>query len=245
MSVENEMYKGYKLMIEGYKEDSERGNNKMEVGIQSWLKHDPENPFNEGTSEHESFFQMKLNYSLWMSDDPSRRISMRRMLAAARDLCSHYPKNPYKFDKKIDEAEKLEAAAIEAEFKKQREEAEAAELKKEAERIVLEEARKEEEIKAEAEAREIWEKAEAEAIAAEKRKAAFLRKAVEEKRAEYKAKQAEEEKLKEHGAVDTKPSPTLLNVVPENYKHDDYDNIDYEEPKQKKGFFKRIFGRKE
>ena len=237
MSIQNTMYNGYKLMMEGYKEGGDQGDNKMQVGINTWLANNPDNPFTEGTPEYDAFFRMKLHYSLWQSDDPSKRVSMRRAMAAAKEMCKKYPKNPYKFDRKADNEEKQQHAALQAEYQKKKEEEEALAIQREAERIVQEEIRREEEAAIIEQAKREYEKQEAEERARQEKRAADLKTAVDAKRAEYKAKREAEiaaakklietknEDVLSYGAVEAEPSPVVLNVV---------------EPK-KKGFFKRLF----
>ena len=121
MSVNNTMYLMFRQMIQGYKLGSE-GTGLFEHGVHCWLSLDPENPFQEGTEAFEHFFRMKNYYNVWKLHSADQRISQKRMLNAARDLCETRPKNPYHFDKKAAEEEKasLKENALKEEEEKQR-----------------------------------------------------------------------------------------------------------------------------
>lgn len=111
MSDNNEMYQMYKQMIQGYKLGPD-GQNLFEHAVKCWLDLNPDNPFPEDSPAFEMFFRMKNYYSVWRLGSADRKISMRRMFNAAKELCAVKAKNPYKYDKK--EAEEKRVALKES-----------------------------------------------------------------------------------------------------------------------------------
>lgn len=105
MADNNLMYQMYKQMVQGYKL-GEAGNNLFEHSVICWMNENPDNPFPEDTEAFEYFFQIKKHYSVWKLGGPDKKISVRRMLNSAKDLCAAKTKNPYKYDKKAAEEER-------------------------------------------------------------------------------------------------------------------------------------------
>ena len=105
MSDNNTMYRMYRQMIQGYKLGND-GTGLFEHAVHCWLALNPENPFQESTDAYEHFFRMKNYYNVWQLHSADQKISQKRMLNAARDLCATKTKNPYKFDKQAEDAEK-------------------------------------------------------------------------------------------------------------------------------------------
>ncbi len=112
MSRNNELYKMYTEMIEGYKKKQE---GLFEHGARSWMMLEPENPFPPEDPAFEQFFLMQKGFQIWQRGGADRKINRRRMLEAAYNLCALNPKRPYKFDKKADEEEKAALAKAEEE----------------------------------------------------------------------------------------------------------------------------------
>ena len=113
MNRNNEMYKLFKTMKQGYAE------NNMDTVAQCarcWLQLNPENPFNSDTPEFELFFQMQRSFNIWMRGDIDRKINGRKMINYAIALCELNPRQPYKFDKQAEEEE--QRIAKEAEEKR-------------------------------------------------------------------------------------------------------------------------------
>lgn len=105
MSANNLMYQMYKQMVQGYKLGKD-GEGLFEHAVRCWMDTNPENPFPEESEAFEHFFRMKNYYNVWRLGGADKKISMRRMFNAAKDLCATKTKNPYKFDKKAAEEEK-------------------------------------------------------------------------------------------------------------------------------------------
>lgn len=117
MGKNNQMYKMYTEMVKGYKADND---GMFEHGVRCWMDLDPENPFDPEDPAFEEFFLMRKGYNLWRMGAADRKINRRRMLEHAYKLCELNPKRPYRYDKKEEEADQLEAekkAAEEAERK--------------------------------------------------------------------------------------------------------------------------------
>lgn len=116
MNVNNQMYRMFKEMKEGY---ANNNIDQMEHGARCWLELDPKNPFPESSEEMEAFFQMQKCYNIWKRGDIDRKINRRKMIMWAEKLCELNPRQPYHFDKKAEEeeirlaqeAEKLKEAA--------------------------------------------------------------------------------------------------------------------------------------
>ena len=106
MNKTNQMFRLFAEMKKGYRDKNEI---MFQHGAQCWLDYDPENPFTPDTPEYNAFFQMKKCYTIWKRGDIDRKINRRRMFEWAEQLCKINPKQPYKFDKAADEADKKEA----------------------------------------------------------------------------------------------------------------------------------------
>lgn len=264
MNKNNIMYRAFKDMMEGYKEKTEEGRIKFANAVNSWMAQEPENPFEPQTPACDCFYRMQMCYTNIQRNTVGSKFSSRQILVEAEQLCELKQKNPYKFDKKADEEDKAEKAAFDAEQARLAKEAEEAAIQKEVNRIIREEQEAKDRAARQKEERMKREIERAEAQIAERERQALVAKAVEEKRAaiaeeerkveearlarearieaEYKlAKEAEAERLKAYGAVETDNSTVILNVVPEQTEENNVNN----KKTEKKGFFRRIFGRKE
>ena len=102
MKSNNEMYRLFNEMTEGYKSNNEALFNHA---VRCWMNLDPDNPFDEKEDAYELFFRIKKGYTLWSMAGPDMRINKRRMLEAARLLCALNPTCPYKFNER-EEAER-------------------------------------------------------------------------------------------------------------------------------------------
>ena len=100
MNKNNQCYKMFKLMKEGY---ANNDLNQVEHGARCWLDLEPNNPFEFNSPEFEAFFQMQKCYMIWRRGDIDRKINRRRMIVWAQELCKLNPRQPYKFDKKAEE----------------------------------------------------------------------------------------------------------------------------------------------
>lgn len=124
-------------MKEGYANNNP---DQLEHGARCWLDLNPTNPFPEESPEMEAFFQMQKCYSIWKRGDIDRKINRRRMIMWAEKLCELNPRQPYKFDKKAEEEERLLEAQREQEELQRRLEAEKSkEEPKPVEKVVVEE----------------------------------------------------------------------------------------------------------
>ena len=150
MDRNNQMYKMFKEMKEGYKNQQPE---LIEHGARCWLDCNPDNPFPVDSPEYEAFFQMQKCYLIWIRGDVNRKINRRKMVQWAMELCKINPRQPYKFDKKAEEADQAlrmqqeaeaEQAAIqkEAEIKQKQEAEVAARVQKEIEHKQFIEAEK-------------------------------------------------------------------------------------------------------
>ena len=142
MSDNNTMYRMFRQMIQGYKLGKE-GENLFVHAVHCWMDLNPDNPFAEDSAAYDYFFRMKNYYNVWKMRSADQRISERRMINEAKELCATKPKNPYKYDKKAADEEKV---LLRETAKKEQEEA--INLQKEADR---------EKAEREAELREILE----------------------------------------------------------------------------------------
>ena len=231
MSDNNTMYRMFRQMIQGYKLGKE-GENLFVHAVHCWMDLNPENPFAEDSEAFDHFFRMKNYYNVWKLRSADQKISERRMINAARDLCATKPKNPYKFDKKEAEDEK---AALRAATIKQKEEEisiqqEADRQKAEREREIkeiLEEIRKDDlENQSALEAnRQIVEEAKAEAIKNSAVKAPEYVPAEEKKNYVFNVVEEPNVEINEEPKEEPKEEPE-------------------EEPKaEKKGFLSKLFRR--
>lgn len=103
---DNKKYQLYRQMMQGYRLGPD-GTALFEHAVKCWLDMNPDNPFPEGSDAFENFFRVKNYYNVWKLGGPDKKISMRRMLNAAKDLCALKAKNPYKYDKQAAEEEKV------------------------------------------------------------------------------------------------------------------------------------------
>ena len=117
MNENNQMYMLFKNMKEAYKDGR---NDIVESYARNWLLFNPENPFQPGSPEHEVFFQMQRCFTIWRNGDINARINKRKMAEWAIKLCEINPKQPYRFDKKAEEEEKLLKAKKEQELLEQK-----------------------------------------------------------------------------------------------------------------------------
>lgn len=117
MKSNNDMYRLFNEMTEGYKSNNEALFNHA---VRCWMTLDPDNPFDEKEDAYELFFRIKKGYTLWSMAGPDMRINKRRMLESARLLCALNPTCPYKFN----EREEAERRAKEKLIAKEKEEAE-------------------------------------------------------------------------------------------------------------------------
>ena len=138
MSDNNMMYRMFRQMMQGYRLGKE-GENLFAHAVHCWMDLNPDNPFQEESAAYDHFFRMKNYYNVWKMRSADQRISERRMVNEARELCATKPKNPYKFDKKAADEEKV---VLRESAKKEQEEA--INIQKEAER---EKAEREAEIR--------------------------------------------------------------------------------------------------
>ena len=99
MSDNNTMYRMFRQMIQGYKLGKE-GENLFVHAVHCWMDLNPDNPFAEDSAAYDYFFRMKNYYNVWKMRSADQRISERRMINEAKELCATKPKNPYKYDKK-------------------------------------------------------------------------------------------------------------------------------------------------
>lgn len=118
MADNNTMYRMFRQMMQGYKLEKE-GENLFVHAVHCWMDLNPDNPFPEDTEAFDCFFRMKNYYSVWKLHSADYRVNERRLIAAAKDLCATKPKNPYKYDKKEAEEDKI---ALRESTKKQQEE---------------------------------------------------------------------------------------------------------------------------
>lgn len=116
MNITNQMYRMFAEMKKGYREKDDA---LLQHGAQCWLDCNPENPFVQDTPEFNAFFQMQRCYIIWKRGDISKKINYRHMFKWAEELCRINPKQPYKFDKAADEADRK---AAEEEAKRREEE---------------------------------------------------------------------------------------------------------------------------
>lgn len=105
---DNKKYQLYRQMMQGYRLGPD-GTALFEHAVKCWLDMNPDNPFSEGSEAFEHFFRIKNYYNVWKLGGPDKKINMRRMFAAAKDLCATKSKNPYKYDKKAAEEERAVA----------------------------------------------------------------------------------------------------------------------------------------
>jgi len=130
MNVNNQKYKMFKLMKQGYAEGNKSN---VEQCAHCWLQLEEVNPFEYGTLPFEEFFQMKRCYTIYSRHDIDQKINRRRMVEHAMKLCELNPKNPYTFDKKAEEEDlKIEKEKYEKSLIKE-------EPKQIVEKVVLEE----------------------------------------------------------------------------------------------------------
>lgn len=248
----NELYRAYDSMLKGYKEGND---NVVEYGVRCWMEQNPENPFPPDSPAYNKFYTIQNCYRLWRMGSSDYRVSRRRMITAAKQLCEMYPKRPYKFDRKGDAEDKAAKAAEEKEMFEQSEAAKQKAIEEEAERIVKAEEAARKAAKEKEKARAEWEQNEAKIRAEEEAQAIALQKAVEAKRAEMLAREKEEEERKAEEKI------TILGVLPEireaeeeipaekTYEEPEEIIEDIEEPveeiKEKKpNFIMRLFGRR-
>lgn len=104
MNLNNQMYNIFRDMKKAYANGDISG---VEQYARCWMQLAPENPFTYNTPEYEEFFQMQKCYTIWIRGDIDRKINRRRMVQHARQLCELNPKQPYVFDKKADQEEKV------------------------------------------------------------------------------------------------------------------------------------------
>lgn len=105
MSENNVRHQMYKQMMLGYRLGPD-GSGLFEHAVKCWLDTNPDNPFPEDSEAFECFFRMQRYYMVWKLDGVDKKINMRRMLKAAKELCALKVKNPYKFDKQAAQEEK-------------------------------------------------------------------------------------------------------------------------------------------
>lgn len=102
MSITNQCYKMFNLMIHGYETNNK---DELEQGARCLLEIASVNPFDMDSDEMEAFFQMKRCYEKWKSMGIDHKINRRKMVMWTEKLCSLNPANPYKYDKKAEEEE--------------------------------------------------------------------------------------------------------------------------------------------
>lgn len=245
MGRNNDLYRSFKMMLDGYKTGDVDGTIKFESGVISLNSLNPENPFEKGSEEYECFFRMHLYYKNSLDNGPGSKFSRKQIFSVARKLCELKPKNPYRFDKKEDEEEKAaQKAAKEAALKAEQERKEQA-LKDEAERIVKEEQRRKQ-----AELRNKIAKAEAEAakLAEEQRQIELAKKVEEERRKAASQHYKEEDEL---ASLLKKNEEEKARLMAERHKTQAVEQEDIVKPQvilgvlpeKKKGFFARLFKR--
>lgn len=193
MSDNNTLYRMFRQMMQGYKLGKD-GENLFAHAVYCLMDLSTENPFPKDSEAFDYFFRMKNYHNVWKLHSADQKINERRMINEAKSLCATNPKNPYRYDKKAADDEKI---LLRDNAKKEQEEAidiqKRAELEKaerEAEvREILEEIRQEdiEHQNDMLDNRTIVEKAKAEVIKneAEKQKKTEKQKAIEEPKKTY------------------------------------------------------------
>lgn len=236
MNVNNEMYRMFKEMKEGYKN---KNKSQMEHGARCWLDLNPENPFDENTPEGEAFFQMKRCYTIWKRGDVDRKINHRRLLSWAEALCKLNPRQPYKFDKEADKIDQETKKLEELKREKQQQEEEAKAIQKRAQEIVQEEERVKKEL-AEKEKEKAQQELEQQRKQEEMKKA--LEQAIEEERKRIQAIEPKEEPVKE----------TVVQEIPVELLFASGEPVEEEQPEEfsgevkeskKKNVFARFIGK--
>ena len=96
MGYNNTMYRLYQEMLDGYATGNE---GLFEHGVRCMMALNPQTPFNNNSEEADLFYQTYIHYMRWKNHGADMKISRRRMLAAANELCKLVKKNPYTFDK--------------------------------------------------------------------------------------------------------------------------------------------------
>lgn len=215
MSDNNTMYRMFRQMIQGYKLGKE-GENLFVHAVHCWMDLNPDNPFAEDSAAYDYFFRMKNYYNVWKMRSADQRISERRMINEAKELCATKPKNPYKYDKKAADEEKV---LLRETAKKEQEEA--INLQKEADR---------EKAEREAELREILEEIRQDDLAKQS-ELQNNRAIVEEAKAEVIKREAEKPAEIE--------KPEEIEKPKKNYVF----NVQEEPKEEKKGWLNKLFRR--
>ena len=215
MSDNNTMYRMFRQMIQGYKLGKE-GENLFVHAVHCWMDLNPDNPFAEDSAAYDYFFRMKNYYNVWKMRSADQRISERRMINEAKELCATKPKNPYKYDKKAADEEKI---LLRETAKKEQEEA--INLQKEADR---------EKAEREAELREILEEIRQDDLANQS-ELQNNRAIVEEAKAEVIKREAEKPAEIE--------KPEEIEKPKKNYVF----NVQEEPKEEKKGWLNKLFRR--
>lgn len=215
MSDNNTMYRMFRQMIQGYKLGKE-GENLFVHAVHCWMDLNPDNPFAEDSAAYDYFFRMKNYYNVWKMRSADQRISERRMINEAKELCATKPKNPYKYDKKAADEEKV---LLRETAKKEQEEA--INLQKEADR---------EKAEREAELREILEEIRQDDLANQS-ELQNNRAIVEEAKAEVIKREAEKPAEIE--------KPEEIEKPKKNYVF----NVQEEPKEEKKGWLNKLFRR--
>ena len=117
MGYNNKMYQLFQEMLDGYKTNND---GLFQHGARCLIAMNPINPFKEESKEADLFFTMSITYARWNNHSVDAKINMRRMLAAAQELCSLVKENPYVYSKEEEEQE-LEELKRQEELKKQEE----------------------------------------------------------------------------------------------------------------------------
>ena len=133
MSATNEMYRLFNTMLQGYKEGNR---DTVEQCARCWMQLATENPFEFETPEHEEFFQMQRCFQIYSRGAIDQKINRRRMVEHAMKLCALDPKQPYTYDKRVEEEEKKQKLF---ERQKQKEEMQKEQEIKKEQPVILEE----------------------------------------------------------------------------------------------------------